>query len=393
MATVRTLLRTGIDDLLHPASGNIPALDVLRSLAILLVFTMHFAHWNHASPRVANFPVVNLGWTGVDLFFVLSGLLIGRQLWKELKQTGGIRIPRFLVRRGLRIWPLYFSFVALATITEIYVKVPIRTFYDAVFLSNYFDGGVGGAWSLSTEEQFYILAPVMLALFALVFRPKQIWIAPVIGIGLLVVSRALTIRYSGLTGYDLNQKLVYPFHTDADGLAVGLLLAWLSVFQAKRIAQPRYAAIIAAVMFVLGAGLYISSRLLFNFTAIGLLYGALVLYGISPLPLPKIFKLRGFYIISRLSFGVYLNHFVILSTVDSWIDPWRSQHGEFGFWAWYVAAFSLCLITAAFTFLLIEWPFLYLRAQLLKSTPLEAPRSLGQAEAEKPEVIARYRAG
>ena len=382
MTTVRTVLRTGFHDLFYPAAGNIPALDVLRSLAILLVFTMHFAHWNHASPRVDNFPVVNLGWTGVDLFFVLSGLLIGRQLWKELKQTGGIRIPRFLVRRGLRIWPLYFSFVALATITEIWGKQPIRTYYDAVFLSNYFDGGVGGAWSLSTEEQFYILAPVMLALFALVFRPKQIWIAPVIGIALLVVSRALTIRYSGLTGYDLNQKLVYAFHTDADGLAVGLLLAWLSIFQAKRIAHPRFAALLAAAMLFVGAGLYVSSRLLFNFTAIGLLYGALVLYGISPLPLPRIFKWRGFYLISRLSFGIYLNHFVILSLVDPWIDTWRSQHGELGFWAWYLGAFALCLLTAAVTFMLIEWPFLYLRSQLLESKPFKMSGAI-----ERPEVV------
>jgi peptidoglycan/LPS O-acetylase OafA/YrhL len=317
MAKVMTLLRTGIDDLRAPTSGNIPALDVLRSAAILLVFTMHFAHWNHASARVAKFPLVDLGWTGVDLFFVLSGLLIGRQLWKELKITGGIRIGRFLVRRGLRIWPLYFSFVVLITLEEFFTHHPIKTLVDAVFLSNYFDGGVGGGWSLSTEEQFYILAPITLALFALKFRPKQIWIAPAIGMVLLVVSRALTIHYSTLTGYELNQQLVYRFHTDADGLAVGVILAWLSVFLPDQIKRRSVAAGIAGAMLVSGAILYVSSRLLFNFTAIGLIYGAFVLYGLSPLPLPRVFKWRGFYVMSRLSFGIYLNHFVLLP----WIGP------------------------------------------------------------------------
>ncbi len=380
MAKVITLLRTGIDDLRVPTTGNIPALDVLRSVAVLLVFTMHFAHWNSASARVTNFPFISLGWTGVDLFFVLSGLLIGRQLWKELKQTGGIKIGRFLVRRGLRIWPLYFTFAALVTIEEIVLHHPIRTYIDVVFLSNYFNGGVGGGWSLATEEQFYILAPITLALFALKLRPKQVWIAPAIGLVLLVISRELTIRYSGLTGFDLNQKMVYPIHTDADGLAVGLLLAWLSVFLPNQIKRRWVAASIVAAMLVSGAIFYVSSRLLFNFTAIGLIFGAFVMYGISPLPFPGFLKWRGFYLLSRLSFGLYLNHFMLLPWIAPWMDSWHTQHGELGFWASYVVGLGICMAAATVTFLLIEWPFLYLRAQLFESKRSGSSQSTERSE-------------
>src|SRR5436305_13199738 len=104
--------RASLHDLTHRPAGNIAALDVLRALAIVLVFSGHFGDEFQAVPKVAHFPVFYWSWTGVDLFFVLSGALIGSQLWKELQRTGHIRIGRFLLRRGFRIWPLYFSLAA-----------------------------------------------------------------------------------------------------------------------------------------------------------------------------------------------------------------------------------------------------------------------------------------
>ncbi|MGH9519122.1 MAG: acyltransferase family protein [Terriglobales bacterium] len=95
-------LRAALHDLNLPAPGNVPGLDALRTMAILLVVMVHTQE-----SVGSHIPFVGAGWTGVDLFFVLSGYLIGRQLWKEA-QTGRIRIGRFLLRRGLRMWPLYF---------------------------------------------------------------------------------------------------------------------------------------------------------------------------------------------------------------------------------------------------------------------------------------------
>src|ERR1017187_5364664 len=106
-----TLFSGSIVELLHPPAGQIPFLDGLRSIAILLVMNGHLSH-RFAEAYGQNFysrlPFVQNGWIGVDLFFILSGFFIGGQLWKELRDRGSIAVGRFVLRRGFRIWPLYF---------------------------------------------------------------------------------------------------------------------------------------------------------------------------------------------------------------------------------------------------------------------------------------------
>jgi peptidoglycan/LPS O-acetylase OafA/YrhL len=111
-------------------------------------------------------PFVRGGWLGVDLFFVLSGYLIGKQLWRELQKTGTIRFTRFVLRRGLRIWPLYFAMIGVCLLLRISQGREIGHWWsDAFCVSNYVGGAyVPGGWSLSTEEQFYLLAPLFILL-------------------------------------------------------------------------------------------------------------------------------------------------------------------------------------------------------------------------------------
>ena len=79
----------------------------------MLVILDHFAYgWNDIGlPNLAMFalPMFRWGWTGGDLFFVLSGCLIGQQLWREFANTGRVNVWRFIAKRGFRIWPLYFA--------------------------------------------------------------------------------------------------------------------------------------------------------------------------------------------------------------------------------------------------------------------------------------------
>src|SRR3954469_3361806 len=169
------LLATGWYDLTHRPPAQEPALDALRSFAVLAVICTHYAlpEWPKAGgPElgVTRFPLFYFGWTGVDLFFVLSGLLIGRQVWKEIQKTGRVSVGRFLIRRGFRIWPLYYCAL-------IYLSIVARTSWqDWTFLSNYWQTGYPRGWSLSTEEQFYIIVPVLLLLTTrLLSLRQQIW--------------------------------------------------------------------------------------------------------------------------------------------------------------------------------------------------------------------------
>src|SRR5512140_1412021 len=105
------LISEAIHDLWQPSKSQVPYLDGLRALAILLVINGHIAaefSSVHGPNLYSRVPFVVHGWIGVDLFFVLSGFFIGGQLWKELRERGSISFPRFIIRRGLRIWPLYF---------------------------------------------------------------------------------------------------------------------------------------------------------------------------------------------------------------------------------------------------------------------------------------------
>src|ERR1041384_1771753 len=81
------------------------SLDAIRGIAIILVLIRHVPGEPTSGIMLAMF---NLGWTGVDLFFVLSGYLISNLLYKELDAFGKLNLARFWMRRGLKIWPSYF---------------------------------------------------------------------------------------------------------------------------------------------------------------------------------------------------------------------------------------------------------------------------------------------
>lgn len=168
-----TTLADGWRSLVVPARDNNAALDGARSLAVILVIASHVAfEWQESLPDISalRFPFYYFGWSGVDLFFVLSGLLIGGQIWKELERTNRINFKRFWLRRAFRIWPLYFAFLAfLALVQDVYWP----DWSDWLLLSNYFPSAYARGWSLSTEEHFYLVAPLLCLLHFRFFSGRR----------------------------------------------------------------------------------------------------------------------------------------------------------------------------------------------------------------------------
>src|ERR1051325_7889657 len=82
------------------------SLDVLRGVAVLLVIAYHYPY----------FSIMKIAWIGVDLFFVLSGFLISGLLFLEIQRTGSIRIGRFLLRRGFKIYPAFYFYILLTAL-------------------------------------------------------------------------------------------------------------------------------------------------------------------------------------------------------------------------------------------------------------------------------------
>ncbi len=143
-----------------------PSFDGLRALCITAVVATHVKIPFFFLPR---------GWYGVDCFFVLSGFLITWILAGEIERLGTIRIPRFYLRRVLRLQPAYFSSLlwcfAFGVLFERYAMR--RTWLTLPFLMTYtanFSRAVGlipqtplpPAWSLCIEEQFYLFWPLIL---------------------------------------------------------------------------------------------------------------------------------------------------------------------------------------------------------------------------------------
>ncbi len=219
-------------------SGRIPELDGLRGLAILLVILCHYVgNPNHAP--LGYWPhrflaAFTIGWSGVDLFFVLSGFLIGGILLDARNSPRYFRA--FYMRRVFRILPIYYLWTLLfaATVIAALVFFPgrlgvassdlLRVPVQLLFLQNIYPGmshfmwtWFAVTWSLAVEEQFYLLAPPLIRYLS---RPALVrllafalFIAPVL--------RYLVFRY--LPNGSVAAMFLMPCR--ADSLSCGMLLA------------------------------------------------------------------------------------------------------------------------------------------------------------------------
>ena len=159
---------------------RIPSLDGFRAISIGLVL---FGHLLGTSgfflPHTLNDHLA-LGELGVRVFFVISGFLITNLLLTEVAATGRIHIGRFYLRRTFRIFPPYYVFILALVVTELvrWIQLaPGDLFHTLTYTSNYHvtrSWNVGHTWSLSVEEQFYLLWPALLVLLG---GRRAIWLA------------------------------------------------------------------------------------------------------------------------------------------------------------------------------------------------------------------------
>jgi peptidoglycan/LPS O-acetylase OafA/YrhL len=377
-------LSGSLNDLRCPPSSQNSFLDGLRSIAILLVVNMHLSlefTASHGDNAYARLPFVVNGWIGVDLFFVLSGFFIGGQLWKELKSTGTISIGRFILRRGLRIWPLYFfTFIAVFAIFWPSALGKAYGWADLTFLVNYFNAGIVlGGWSLSTEEQFYILAPTLLFLFARGRKLRAIrpWLWSLL-LALPLLRAAIWIGHTGhLFQHDpgLFATIYYPFHTHCDGLIMGLIISNLWVSRERARSNKWIALALVPASAVVMLSLRDLQHEVFDFTGLAVFFGSLVWFGVSSSS--GLFRSKIFYWISRLSFGMYLNHPYLLHPIVGWVLPHCRLFPPDSIAAELCGVFLLVLVSGAVsmvTFCLVEHPFLERRKKLL-----ERPREVQPA--------------
>jgi peptidoglycan/LPS O-acetylase OafA/YrhL len=215
-----------------------PELDVLRFFAFFGVFVFHAAPHTRDFYDAAGAPhwlssfllsVFGAGAYGVDLFFALSAYLITSLLLRERDQTGTVDLRGFYLRRILRIWPLYLSFVALAAIAGLIFpsqQLPVSYVMGFTFMAGnwvYVFQGLPHSfaiplWTVSIEEQFYLSWPLALRRAT----PRGL---TVIAIAVLLLAQILRAGMVA-TGASVN-AMEYNTFTRLDPIAFGILVALL----------------------------------------------------------------------------------------------------------------------------------------------------------------------
>ena len=147
------------------AVHRLSQVDCLRAVAVLLVLGAHF---QPPKPEDTGALVAVLtrtwmygGWTGVDLFFVLSGFLVSGLLFREYQETGAVRPGRFLLRRGFKIYPAFYT---MAIPILLLAQAPARQVVSELFLvQNYLlPNFFGYTWTLAVEAPSTFRIPISL---------------------------------------------------------------------------------------------------------------------------------------------------------------------------------------------------------------------------------------
>ncbi|MHC4270388.1 MAG: acyltransferase family protein, partial [Planctomycetota bacterium] len=203
--------------------GYIRELDGIRGVSILAVMLFH-----------AGAPFLKGGFIGVDIFFVLSGFLITTLLLKEYDQNKHLNLKNFYLRRVLRLAPALILFLLVLSIYSIILLDEVRVKYnliDSLFALFYMSNWMHAlqihppnllrhTWSLSIEEQFYIIWPLMLLFLLRIVCSRKKILLIVISLALFSwVLRVLLASY-GASFY----RLYYGLDTRADALLVGCAL-------------------------------------------------------------------------------------------------------------------------------------------------------------------------
>lgn len=362
--------------------GRLAGLDHLRALAIVTVLFYHYRMFKH--PAWID-DIMGFGWSGVDLFFVLSGYLISSQLFMAMAAGKRVSMPEFMIKRVFRIIPAYLVVLAIYFVFpgfhEREALPPLWKFLT--FTQNFgFDiknfGTFSHVWSLCVEEHFYLLFPLALIVMIRAGAQKSgAWLLLAVlafGFAARLLSWYLLIVPDmgndtfGITWY---KQMYYPTYNRLDGLLAGVAIAALFVFLPKvkeRIFRHGNKILLLGLL-VLTASWFLCEdqksfgASIFGYPVLSAGYGLLVMAAICPTCFLYQYGSRVTALIAKLSFSLYLLHKGVIHIaqpllIDAGLEP-RSA-----------VMFLLCLLIAGLAAWVlnktVEEPFLKLRQRILE---------------------------
>jgi peptidoglycan/LPS O-acetylase OafA/YrhL len=370
------------------SSGKFPALDGLRAIAIILVLLRHCAtsffeiHNSDAVDVVWINNILKNGWSGVDLFFVLSGFLIAYHLMQRWPKENELKfVFLYWLKRILRTFPVYWAMIFLCVygFVPFYVlpssNIESSIFHHLIFMQDYYGADIlVPLWSLATEEKFYLLAPLGAFLFRKKFSNNWILISFLISIIFIpLVLRIGSISQMRFDNYsDFFWFVRAPFHHAFDGLMLGVLVAVLK----KRFDGVHCCEKISNILFLLGVflcvtllvccewmvegGWYSASWVLFLFP-VGfsfLVFGCVFSESINK----SILSSRKLLFFSRISYSLYVVHYALISAASLiYIKIFSTVFSGWSFFVFLVIYVLLSVVASIVMHLVVEKPFLILK--------------------------------
>ena len=302
------------------SKARITGLDLLRAAAILLVLAFHYAVVVGPQPNLG--VLTQFGWCGVDLFFVLSGYLIGNQVLGGVANGEGLSLGNFFARRLLRTLPNYLVVLTFywCLPSELAGRHTAALWRFLTFTQNFglqYGETFTHSWSLCIEEQFYLLLPlVVLAVARGKHAAKLCWAALLAALLFGIASRAYAFHAQGFSSF--SAEVYYGSATRFDELLPGVAIAMLRNFhpalfqRALKFANVWLVLGLLLGVFCLGQWMspeiesFVGTTLGFSLLAFG--FGMMTLSALSPDSLLNRCHVPGAAQLALWSYAIYLAH-------------------------------------------------------------------------------------
>lgn len=361
-------------------SQRLPGLDLLRAAGIILVM---FYHASLSGLVPTSFPLARFGWMGVDIFFALSGFLIGSQLFRLTQRNDRMPLSKFYLRRTFRTLPAYWATLTLMVLVPTVRDQPdLQPLWQCLlFIQNIFVTldpfpAFTHGWSLCVEEQFYLIIP-----FIIILLSKRMNFTIGLAVVLVIFALGMILRYylwqdirasihpSELPAAFVNpfkERIYFPTLPRLDGLLAGV--AFAAVYVHRPTLWHRLTR--SPVLLMVTAGLAITLAVVFNidrFSMVASVFGfpllslgaaLLVAAGTTEAGIPGC-RLPGISRIAILSYSLYLVHEFgnkLATTALSWISGYGIPA--------LLISFGLAFVFSAAMYLCVELPAITLRKYL-----------------------------
>ncbi|NQY50549.1 MAG: acyltransferase [Colwellia sp.] len=346
-------------------------LDLLRAIAIIWVMLFHATKYGTPSRDLSG-----LGWMGVDLFFVLSGFLIGSQLFKLVAQRQEVNLSELYLNRVFRILPAYI------VVLTIYFLVPFTregnglqplwqflSFSVNLFIDTSSNNTFSHVWSLCIEEYFYLFFPIVV--LQLMHRSS---VTKILVLSLFIIAFGMYLRgYIWVNelgwGQSYIENIYYPTYTRLDGLLAGVLLAALKVFKpelwkftmnhANKVLLVGLSGLATAIWLFKARFGYMATVI--GFPILSFSFAFIVAGASSPNSILGKYKVPGVYFVATLAYSLYLTHKFVFHIMNTNFGEQLRTNGYIAFFVYGIAA----LLVAIVLYVVVERPFLKLRSTVV----------------------------